>query len=145
MTYTPSQDSANAERRNYMEIPLSTVAAITGAEEATEPTSMADADSRRYAQLIHIVGGSISTSPSPATTTTTDHKSFTEYIETDTINSITWVAQAVPGSSLASAVWRVKKIATTTGSLEITRITWADGNSNFDNAATSPLSGLTFA
>ena len=45
---------------------------------------------------------------------------------------ITYIAQAQPGADQSEAVWRVQKVDTTTGVV----ITWADGNTNFDNIAT---------
>lgn len=53
---------------------------------------------------------------------------------------VTYVAEATPGSSQASSVWRVQKIDETTGAV----ITWADGNTNFDNVATD-LTALTYS
>lgn len=53
---------------------------------------------------------------------------------------VTYVAKAVIGSSQASAVWQAKKIDETTGVV----ITWADGNSDFDNVATD-LTALTYS
>ena len=53
----------------------------------------------------------------------------------------TYVASAPIGSAQASAVWQVKKIAVS-GSDYL--ITWADGNSNFDNVATD-LTTLTYS
>jgi len=49
----------------------------------------------------------------------------------------TYIADAIPGSLSGSSVWRIKRIdanGTTT---------WADGNANFDNAATD-FAALTF-
>jgi hypothetical protein len=55
--------------------------------------------------------------------------------------SDTYVAQAVPGTAQSAALWQVKKITVTGGD---TVITWADGNSNYDNVATT-LSGLSYS
>ena len=52
----------------------------------------------------------------------------------------TYVASAPIGSAQASAVWQVKKIAVVGSD---TTITWADGDSNFDNVATD-LTVLTY-
>lgn len=54
--------------------------------------------------------------------------------------SITYVAKAAPGTAQATAKWQCMKIDETTGMV----ITWADGNSNFDNAATD-LTSLTYS
>ena len=56
------------------------------------------------------------------------------------VGDVLFVAEAEIGSSQLSAVWRVKKIDTTTGIL----VTWADGNANFDNIATD-LTTLTYS
>lgn len=42
--------------------------------------------------------------------------------------TISYVGQAAPGSSAAAAVWRIKRIDSTSGII----ITWADGNDAFD-------------
>lgn len=52
----------------------------------------------------------------------------------------TYVAQATIGSAQSSAVWRVKKIDESSGTV----ITWADGNDSFDNVATD-LTALSYS
>lgn len=42
--------------------------------------------------------------------------------------TITYVGEAEPGTSAASALWRIKRLDSTSGLL----ITWADGDSDFD-------------
>jgi len=44
-------------------------------------------------------------------------------------NTITYVGEADAGSLSSSAVWRIKKMDTTTGTI----VLWADGNAQFDN------------
>jgi hypothetical protein len=44
-------------------------------------------------------------------------------------STVMYVGKAAIGSLTSGAVWRVKKVDTTSGIV----ITWADGNSNFDN------------
>jgi len=56
----------------------------------------------------------------------------------ETIGTDTYIAHAVPGSLSGEAVWRVQLIDST-GSRQ-----WADGDTEFDNTATS-LSGLTYS
>lgn len=51
----------------------------------------------------------------------------------------TFLALAAPGTSQSSALWQCRKIDTSTGVV----ITWADGNSNFDNVS-SDLAALTY-
>ena len=48
----------------------------------------------------------------------------------DATATVTYVGEAVIGSTEASSVWRIKKLETI-GS--ILYITWADGNQSFDN------------
>lgn len=48
--------------------------------------------------------------------------------DTSTSN-VTYIGKSIPGTSNASAVWQIQKMDETTGIV----ITWADGNSNFDN------------
>ena len=43
--------------------------------------------------------------------------------------TVSYIGEATTGSATSSAVWRIKKMDTTTGTV----ITWADGNDNFDN------------
>ncbi len=50
--------------------------------------------------------------------------------------TVSYVGKAAIGSSTASAVWRVYKLDTTSGIV----ITWADGNSNYDNSFSNPAS-----
>lgn len=54
--------------------------------------------------------------------------------------SVTYVGEAVVGGSAASAIWRIKRIDETSGIV----ITWADGNSNFDNIWNN-RTGLTYS
>jgi len=57
-----------------------------------------------------------------------------------TVGDITYMGFASPGADEASAVWQAKKIDTSSG----VSITWADGNSSFDNVATD-LTALTYS
>src|SRR3989304_4994459 len=56
------------------------------------------------------------------------------------VGSVTYLAVAAPGTAQATAKWQVKKIDETTGTV----ITFANGDSNFDNVATD-LTGLTYS
>lgn len=59
--------------------------------------------------------------------------SFTDEVAVkidETLSGTTYVGSAPLGSATASAVWQIKKIVESAG---ITTITWADGNSVFDN------------
>lgn len=54
--------------------------------------------------------------------------------------TITYVCKAAPGSSSASAVWKISRIDTTSGLV----IKFADGNANYDNVADNRAS-LTYS
>ena len=56
------------------------------------------------------------------------------------VDDSVYVGTALVGTSTSSAVWQAKKIYTSSGT---TTITWADGNSDYDNVATN-LPGLTY-
>lgn len=55
-----------------------------------------------------------------------DYKQYVDVVS----DSITYIGLAEAGSSVSSAVWKIKKLITTGQDLEII---WADGNTNFDN------------
>ena len=57
-----------------------------------------------------------------------------------TVGDITYMAFAKPGTSQSSALWQAKKIDTGSG----VSITWADGDTSFDNVATD-LTALTYS
>ena len=57
-----------------------------------------------------------------------------------TVGSIDYVGEAAVGTATSSALWRAKKVDSTSGVI----ITWADGNANFDNVATD-LTALTYS
>lgn len=48
----------------------------------------------------------------------------------DVGGGVTYVGEAVPGTALSAAGWRIKKVLTTVAGVDIL---WADGDSNFDN------------
>lgn len=49
-----------------------------------------------------------------------------------TTTGVTYVGKAAIGSSASGAVWQIKKINETGSPIDLV-ITWADGNSNYDN------------
>lgn len=53
---------------------------------------------------------------------------------------ILYFAYAAPGTATSTAKWRAKKMDFTTGMV----VTWADGNQEFDNVATS-LASLSYS
>lgn len=52
----------------------------------------------------------------------------------------TYIAIAPPGTSQSDSLWQVKKLDESSGLV----ITWADGNTNYDNSATD-LTALTYS
>lgn len=56
-----------------------------------------------------------------------------------TVDSVTYLALAAPGASQSDSVWQCRKIDSSSGTV----ITWADGNSRFDNVS-SDLAALTY-
>lgn len=60
-----------------------------------------------------------------------------------TTTGVTYVGKAVISASTGSAVWQIQKIDETAGMV----ITWADGNSNFDNVwgTTGAVAGLSYS
>ena len=48
-----------------------------------------------------------------------------------------YIGLAPPGSALAESVWQIKKL-TYNASGQLTQITWADGNAEFDQAFVNP-------
>jgi hypothetical protein len=54
--------------------------------------------------------------------------------------NVTYIAFAAPGSLQSAAVWQCRKLDETTGLV----ITYADGNSSFDNVATD-LTALSYS
>lgn len=57
-----------------------------------------------------------------------------------TSGSITYMGVAKPGTAQSSALWQARKIDSTTDTV----ITWADGDTLFDNVATD-LTSLTYS
>lgn len=56
------------------------------------------------------------------------------------VGTVTYIGVAAPGTAQSTAKWQCQKIDETTGVI----ITWADGNSEFDNVATD-LTALTYS
>lgn len=61
-------------------------------------------------------------------------------LKTTVVGDITYLAMAAPGVSQSTAKWQCRKIDQTTDVV----ITWADGDSNFDNVATD-LTALSYS
>jgi hypothetical protein len=61
-------------------------------------------------------------------------------LKVTTVGTITYVAVAAPGTAQATAKWQAYKIDSSGGVV----LTWADGDSSFDNVATD-LTALTYS
>lgn len=68
---------------------------------------------------------------------------YTTRLDDFTTTNVTYVGKAVIGSAVGSTVWQIQKMDETAGMV----ITWADGNSNFDNVwgTSGAVAGLTFS
>lgn len=62
-------------------------------------------------------------------------------IKTTVVGAITYFAKAAPGTLQADAKWQAMKIDETGGNVVMT---WADGDSNFDNIAVD-LASLSYS
>lgn len=58
----------------------------------------------------------------------------------ETVGSVDYIAEAPVGTAIGTALWRVKKVDSSSGII----ITWADGDAEFNNVATN-LPGLTYS
>jgi hypothetical protein len=154
MAYTPGWMSS-AERRRFNEIPQANVPALTALQEISNPTSLTDADTRRYAQIVQNIepSGGLSgdlgfyTLEYFARRRRTAELSgliapaFATVVESD--GDMTWVAEATAGTPLSSSTWRIKQVQSITqGLIETTEVTWLDDNGSFDNNVVFPLSSL---
>lgn len=144
MAYSTAKHG-RADYGSWMQIPDATT--IT---EGTDGIALKD---QRFAQLVYMVnssggpGGTTDLTPVTEAVTAQTNTLMTALQEmiidaqysrvVQTVGTDTYVGQAVRGSTLASAVWRVQKIDST-GSR-----TWA-GSGAFNQVATT-MSGLTFA
>jgi hypothetical protein len=64
----------------------------------------------------------------------TDSIDLTTRVDDTGAGGISYVGHAHPGSTEASAAWRIKRITSTTvGPQTITKTEYADGNQYFDN------------
>lgn len=82
------------------------------------------------------VGITTTTTTLPITTTTTTTLSSELYTtRLEEVGALTYVGDALAGSSESNAVWRIKRIDETSGVV----VLWADGNDNFDNIWTDYL------
>jgi hypothetical protein len=133
MTYNPQIDSGFCKTKSWVQVPS---AVFTAIEQSTEydNSSHPDRSRRNYAQMVYNVGDSDPSTGAGSVTVSELYSRIVEVIGTDT-----YIAHAPVGSLSTDAVWRVQKIDTNGSRM------WADGNINFDNVASSPLSALTFS
>ena len=115
MAYNPTIEHGNADYRSWTQLPSGSVQDLGEAD--------VELQNRQYAKLVQIVN--------PGANVT--YGQFAQYIiDNSSVDGNVFVCKAAIGSSILSAVWQASKI-NTTGT--ITTITWADGNTNFDNIA----------
>lgn len=129
MAYNPSVERGNAEYRSWLQLP-ETISLTEGGDIPLQD--------KKYAQLVYLVGSDIAVSTPVSSIINNSSPALAQYIEV--VSNITYIAESQPGSELSASVWRCKKIEDLTSTV---RITWADGNGNFDNAASS-LNSLTY-
>lgn len=128
MPYFPSVEHGIADYNSYVQVN----------PNITEAADIPDIGLKKFARMVYVVGSS---SDPAAPVSSTISNSFPALAQEIVVNgTITYIAEAAPGSQLSAAVWRAKKITDNTSSISIK---WADGNGNFDNTA-SDLSGLTY-
>lgn len=97
-------------------------------------------DVDRHVQ-VDVLSSALPTTASTETTLQTISFGGKKYaLKMTTVGSVDYVAEADTGTATSAALWRAKKVDSTTGIL----ITWADGNANFDNSATD-LTALTYS
>ena len=163
MAYDKNTHHGYADQNSFWEMPISDIAALTGLEEST--LVAAPGENRRFAHLIYQVNpstlelsGNIMVDTDTLDAINADGfatlsgqldtgiKDIALAVVVEAAGDFTWVADALPGTLQVSALWRVKSLQDTTigGTQTITTL-WADGNGNFDNVATLPLSGLTYS
>ncbi len=90
---------------------------------------------------VDVISSALPTTASTETTLQTISFGGSKFaLKMTTVGSVDYVGEAAVGTATSSALWRAKKVDSTTGIL----ITWADGNANFDNVATD-LTTLTYS
>lgn len=128
-----SNKHGRADYGSWMQLATTDVQSLT-AIEGDEREAL---EEQRFARNVYVINqnpiGSVSgfinyTAPALA-----------QYIQTS--GSMTYIAEASPGTALSAAFWRCKRIEDLTTTV---KVTWADGNGNFDNSATS-LDALTYS
>ena len=97
-------------------------------------------DADRHVQ-VDVLSSALPTTASTETTLQTISFGGKKYaLRLTTVGSVDYVGEADTGTATSAALWRAKKVDSTSGII----ITWADGNANFDNVATD-LTTLTYS
>ena len=172
MSYDPNTTHGYAQQKMFWEMPISDIPALTGEEESTNVAGVGE--NRRFAHLVYQVNSPpITISGDVDIQVDTDNLEIINANGFGTLTGqvldvcnkltsgvvdpplslfveasgdFTWIAEGFPGSVLVSADWRIKQVEdVTVDGFQIIRILWADGNGNFDNVASSPLSGLSYS
>lgn len=124
MAYNPTIEHGNADYRSWAQIPS---AAFT--DQGEDGIAL---ENRKYAKLVQIAN----------TGANVFYGQYAQYIvDNSGVDGNVYVCKAAVGSSILSAVWQASKI-NVTGT--VTTITWADGNTNFDNIANNAAT-LTYS
>ncbi len=97
-------------------------------------------DADRHVQ-VDVLSSALPTTASTETTLQTISFGGSKFaLKMTTAGSVDYIGEAAVGTAASSALWRAKKVDSTSGII----ITWADGNANFDNVATD-LTALTYS
>ncbi len=90
-------------------------------------SALVDAD--RHVQVDVLSSALPSAASTETTLQTISFGGFKFALRLDTAGDIDYVGEASTGTATSGALWRIKRVDSTTGTV----IQWADGNSNFDN------------
>ena len=97
-------------------------------------------DSDRHVQ-VDVLSSALPSSASTETTLQTISFGGSKFaLKMTTVGSVDYIGEEAVGTAASSALWRAKKVDSTTGII----ITWADGNANFDNVE-KDLKKLTYS
>lgn len=118
-----------AEYNSYTQIPSGIYSSIV---QGADALTSSDEKNEKFAHLVYDVNSVASTTMLSSTTLVND--TYSRIIKT--VSGNTYIMHAPPGSLSGNAVWRMQKI-----DAEGSRF-WADGNINFDNAASGYLTHI---
>lgn len=80
-------------------------------------------------EVATVTGGKLDVNATLAGTVSTESIYYTPMVDDTSTANVTYIGNAIPGSSTANAVWQIKKLNTSSGIVG----SWADGNALFDN------------